>query len=77
MAVALGSVADVRSHIDSGTDLEARDSCHRTAWLLSIQTGDVDKAELLLAAGSGPASPRPLREDADPLRGSKMAARPC
>ena len=51
-AVALGSVDDVRSRIDMGDDLAARDRWDRTAWLLSIQTGDVAKAELLLHAGA-------------------------
>jgi ankyrin repeat protein len=51
-AVALGSVDDVRSQIEKSDDLAARDRWERTAWLLSIQTGEVAKAELLLHAGA-------------------------
>ncbi len=51
-AVALESIEDVHSMIEGGADLTARDRWDRTAWLLSLQTGDVDKAELLLNAGS-------------------------
>jgi ankyrin repeat protein len=50
-AVALGSVEDVRLRIEEGADLTARDRWDRTAWLLSLQTGDMAKAELLLSAG--------------------------
>jgi ankyrin repeat protein len=51
-AVALGSAADVRLRIESGDDLVTRDCWDRTAWLLSLQTGDVAKAEVLLTAGA-------------------------
>jgi ankyrin repeat protein len=51
-AVALGSAEDVRSSIEKGADLTARDRWDRTAWLLSLQTGDVAKAEALLNAGA-------------------------
>ncbi len=51
-AVALRPIEDVRTRIDAGDDLGARDRWERTPWLLSLQTGDIDKARLLLAAGS-------------------------
>jgi ankyrin repeat protein len=51
-AVALGSIEDVRSRIAEGQDLAARDRWDRTAWLLSVQTGEVAKAEMLLHAGT-------------------------
>ncbi|QJW93469.1 ankyrin repeat domain-containing protein [Frigoriglobus tundricola] len=53
-AVALGTVADVRRRLECGDDLSARDWWERTPWLLSLQTRDVAKAELLLAAGADP-----------------------
>jgi ankyrin repeat protein len=53
-AVALGSLADVRSRLDESDDLSARDRWNRTPWLLSLQTRDIAKAELLLAAGADP-----------------------
>lgn len=51
-AVALSSAADVESLIMDGASLEARDRWDRTAWLLSLQAGDMAKAEMLLAAGA-------------------------
>ena len=52
-AIALDSLNDVRTLLDSGADLSARDSWSRTPWLLSLQAGDVSKAKLLQAAGAG------------------------
>jgi ankyrin repeat protein len=51
-ATACGSLPDVRRHLDSGADLCGRDYWSRTAWLLSLQVGEVSKAELLLSAGA-------------------------
>jgi ankyrin repeat protein len=51
-AVAFGSLADVRSVIESDVDPEERDHWERTAWLVAIQTGDIRKAEYLLEHGS-------------------------
>ncbi|HVK16359.1 MAG TPA: ankyrin repeat domain-containing protein [Fimbriiglobus sp.] len=51
-AVALGSAEDVRAQIEAGADLSSRDWWERTPWLLSLQTGDIAKAEALLAAGA-------------------------
>lgn len=51
-AVALGSFEDVRERIELGDDLSARDRWNRTPWLLSLQTHDVAKAELLLTSGA-------------------------
>jgi ankyrin repeat protein len=51
-AVALGSSDEVKAEIENGTDLAARDFWNRTAWLLSLQVGDIAKAKLLLAAGA-------------------------
>ena len=51
-AVALGSFEDVRERIELGDDLSARDRWNRTPWLLSLQTRDPAKAELLLTSGA-------------------------
>jgi ankyrin repeat protein len=51
-AVALGSLQTVERRLAEGADLAARDFWNRTPWLLSLQTGDVDKAKGLLAAGA-------------------------
>ena len=53
-AVALGSIEDVRRRIGMGDDLTARDCWKRTAWLLSLQVGDVARSRLLLEAGADP-----------------------
>jgi ankyrin repeat protein len=50
-AVALGKVDDVRQRLEAGDDVTAFDRWERTPLLLSLQTGDIEKAELLLAAG--------------------------
>ena len=51
-AVALGSVDNVHAQILQNNDLNVRDRWERTAWLLSLQTGDVTKAQRLLDAGA-------------------------
>ena len=51
-AVALGTLEGVEAELDAGGDLSARDSWELTPWLLSLMTGDVAKAELLLKRGA-------------------------
>jgi ankyrin repeat protein len=51
-AVALGTIYAVRHRIEQGDDLGARDRWERTPWLLSLQTRDLAKAEVLLEAGA-------------------------
>lgn len=51
-AVALDSLADVESHVSRGASLEERDYWERTAWLVAIQTGEIEKAKLLLDSGA-------------------------
>lgn len=51
-AIAWGSVADVQALLDAGADLTARDFWQRTPWLLSLQTANVAKAELMLNSGA-------------------------
>ena len=50
-AIVFGSLKDVKNLLDKKANLKARDYWQRTPWLLSIQTGDVDKAKLILASG--------------------------
>jgi ankyrin repeat protein len=52
VAVALGSRQDVARLLAEGADLAVRDFWERTPWLLSLQTGDLDKARCLLSAGA-------------------------
>ena len=52
-AVAFGSVEDVaRRAARPGIDLEARDRGSRTPFVMAVQTGDIGKAEALLARGA-------------------------
>ncbi len=51
-AVALGSIEDVRRRVELGDDLTPRDYWKRTAWLLSLQVGDVARSQLLLDTGA-------------------------
>jgi ankyrin repeat protein len=53
-ATALGSLEEVAAWVRGGAPLEACDSWSRTAWLLAVCMGDLDKARLLLDAGSDP-----------------------
>ena len=50
-AVALETIADVKRRLEAGDDVTARDRWERTPLLLSLQTGDIEKAEALLSAG--------------------------
>lgn len=50
-AVALGSLADVEAAL-VGADLEARDWWERTAWIVAVLAGDIDKAALLRDRGA-------------------------
>jgi ankyrin repeat protein len=49
--VVFGSVEELEVQLQQEADLEAVDSCGRTAWLLSLQVGDLAKAKRLLSAG--------------------------
>ncbi|NRF70285.1 ankyrin repeat domain-containing protein [Aquincola sp. S2] len=51
-AAALGTLADVQALVRDGAALEDRDRWSRTAWLVAIQTGDVDKARWLGEQGA-------------------------
>lgn len=53
-AIALGTLSEVEQCLSQSPDLTRRDSLERTPWLLSLQTGDVTKAQSLLAAGCDP-----------------------
>lgn len=50
-AIALGSLRDIERAL-AQADLEGRDFWDRTPWLLSLQSGDIAKARLLLDAGA-------------------------
>jgi ankyrin repeat protein len=51
-AIALGTRSEVERALRESPDLEARDGCERTAWLLSLQSGDVEISQMVLAAGA-------------------------
>src|SRR5512143_963029 len=51
-AVALVSVDDVRRLANAGEPLDATDRWSRTAWLVALLTGDLEKADLLRALGA-------------------------
>lgn len=51
-AIALGTVEDVKVLVDKKSDMEVRDSCNRTPWLLSLQVGELSKSKLLLSSGA-------------------------
>ena len=55
-AVALGSLDDVQVALEQGAALEERDWWERTAWLISLLTGDIAKAGLLRKWGADPAA---------------------
>ncbi len=51
-AVGVGTLADVRSILSSGVDLEEKDYWERTAWIVALQIGEIEKAKLLLDSGA-------------------------
>jgi ankyrin repeat protein len=51
-AVALGSLAEVKKEVETGVSLEGKEWWERTAWLVAVQTGDIDKARFLLERGA-------------------------
>ncbi len=51
-AAAIGHLRDVRHLLDNGAALEDRDFWSRTAWLVAVQAGDLDKAALLAERGA-------------------------
>jgi ankyrin repeat protein len=51
-AVALGTSDDVMTAISLCADLEGRDWWERTAFLMAVQTGDIEKVALLRDAGA-------------------------
>jgi ankyrin repeat protein len=51
-AVALRTPAEVQRLVSGGAALEARDVWERTAWLVSIELGDLETVKLLAAAGA-------------------------
>lgn len=53
-AVALGSLADVKAALARGAALEEQDFWSRTAWLIALSCGDIDKARLLREQGADP-----------------------
>ena len=59
-AVALGTLADMQAALQAlraaGGSLEAYDWWERTAWLVAVQTGDVDKARWLADQGANTAA---------------------
>ena len=59
-AVALGTLADVKALVEAGEDLEAVDWWQRTAWLVAVKTGDLEKARYLVEAGADTSRGSPL-----------------
>jgi hypothetical protein len=53
-SITMGTVAEVQQELLAQPNLSARDREERTPWLLSISTGDVEKAEILWAAAIDP-----------------------
>jgi ankyrin repeat protein len=51
-AVVFGGLDDLEVYLQEDVDLEAINNCGRTAWLLSLQVGDLAKAKRLLSAGA-------------------------
>ena len=51
-ATAMGSLSDMEAAARSGGALEQTDWWTRTAWLVAIQTGEIDKARLLAEHGA-------------------------
>jgi Ankyrin repeats (3 copies) len=53
-SIAMGTAAAVRQELSAQPNLSARDRDERTPWLLSIYTGDIEKAEMLWTAAIDP-----------------------
>jgi Ankyrin repeats (3 copies) len=53
-SITMGTVAEVQQELLAQPNLSARDRDERTPWLLSISTGDIEKAEILWAAAIDP-----------------------
>lgn len=51
-AIALGQQDELQALVAGGASLEARDGWERTPFLLALQAGDLNKAQLLLDAGA-------------------------
>ena len=51
-AVALDSLNNVKSLVESGADLEAVDWWERTPWLVAVKCGDLEKARYLVDRGA-------------------------
>ncbi|MEJ2693889.1 MAG: ankyrin repeat domain-containing protein [Candidatus Thiodiazotropha sp.] len=51
-AIAYGSIQQVKVCVESGADLNTRDTWERTPFLLAIQSGDADKVGCLIDAGA-------------------------
>jgi ankyrin repeat protein len=51
-AVALGTLADIKTLVEHGERLEAVDWWERTPWLLAVNTGSVEKARYLIDCGA-------------------------
>jgi ankyrin repeat protein len=52
LAIAVGTIDDVRRELQDEPDLYLEDCHHRTAWLLACAVGDVHKARLLREHGA-------------------------
>lgn len=55
-AVSLGSISEVQSLLNEKPDLELTDYWSRTAFLLAVHAGDIEKATLLLEHGANPSA---------------------
>jgi Ankyrin repeats (3 copies) len=53
-SITMGTAAEVRQELSAQPNLSARDRDERTPWLLSIYTGDIEKAEILWMAAIDP-----------------------
>jgi ankyrin repeat protein len=50
--IVFGSADELKNLLNKAVDMTARDSWGRTPWLLSLQVGEVEKSQLLLASGA-------------------------
>jgi Ankyrin repeats (3 copies) len=53
-SITMGTAAEVRQELSAQPNLSARDRGERTPWLLSIYTGNIEKAEMLWTASIDP-----------------------